>query len=380
MAHTLPGPLSYPRRIGFNWIVAAVGILAIALSAVVSQTTIPQLALNVTAVAIVALAQRRPIAMGIAMVVLFTFMSAFAEFRNPVIVLSAPFLATFMALGGRSRFALAVEIYLCFITVTSPFTNQWIPYDWNGTVIYSVMLAAGLWAGIYFRSQRNQHAEYQRRLREDMETRKETLTRALHDSVATTLTSVVMRAETLALTSSGEPKTQETAEFIADEARQAMQEVRLLLELVRDDGLLTETSVSRSVSDQISVTARLLRSHGFDVRGDESSACVGKRFPPGFEKAFAELATNAIKYAVRGSIITLCVGCSDESLRFRMTNEIEPRPTARHMTSGIGLTETKRLVVRHRGEFWAGKRDGQWVVEFEIPSPAEETTPKRVET
>ena len=62
-----------------NWKIAALGVLAIVLTLAVTPMTWQQLAVNLTAVALLASAQRWPIASGIIMIGLFIFISAAEE-------------------------------------------------------------------------------------------------------------------------------------------------------------------------------------------------------------------------------------------------------------------------------------------------------------
>lgn len=355
-----------------NWKVAALGAAALAVSAAIQPTGLGALAAGLVAVAIVSLAQRWPVSAGCAMLALFLVVSANETVRSPVVVFSVPFLVASQALAGHLRAAAAFAVALGYVCVTSPFTGQWLPYDLSGTVIFAATLAAGLWAGAHLRRQRLQHRAQQRRLEEEMEQRREQLTRALHDSVATTLTSVVMRAETLGLSAADSPAVQETSELIAEETRQAMQEVRHLIQVTRvDDALEPEPApIDRTISDQVSVTARLLRSHGFTVEGDASARGRRDSFPAGFERVFAEMATNAMKYARPGSEIRMALEQDGANLRFTMSNEASRRRALPAMTSGFGLKQSARLVAHHGGTFSAGVRDGRWAVVLELPVTA----------
>ncbi|WP_249399817.1 sensor histidine kinase [Corynebacterium qintianiae] len=354
-------------RSGINWKVAAIGVLVIALSLAISPMGWWKLAASLLAVFVLALAQKWPVAMGCLLVGLFVWAAAVEEIRSLIVIFSAPFLVALVALSGHARAAVVFGLLFTYITTTSPFTGQWFPYDFTGAFIYATTVGAGLWGGIYYRRQRLQHATHQEHLRREMEERRERLSRSLHDSVATTLTSVVMRAETLGLTSTHDPEIGRTAELIADETRQAMQEVRHLLHFMQDEELEDSPSINRTIKDQFSVTSRLLRSHGFAVHGDETARECAWSFPPGFEQVFAELATNAIKYGEPGSVIHLTVEQTGSGISCTMANSVRASPSPTHMSSGLGLSQTRHLVSKHRGSMTAGRRNGQWVVEFSIP-------------
>lgn len=372
----MPGTSDTPaiQTPNFNWKVAALGVLAVALTIAVNPMGWDKLAVSLIAITLLSLAQRWPIAMGSALTAMFVLASAAESIRSPVFLLSAPFLVAFVALGGHPRAAAAFAVLMGYISSTSPSTGRWLPNDYTGVAIFASLLAVGWWAGVHVRRQRLQHAANEKRLRDDMEERRERLAQALHDSVASTLTSVVMRAETLALTSSGDDAARETAEHIADETRQAMQEVRHLLHFMRDDTGEAAAPINRTIAEQVSVTSRLLVSHGFSVLsnkdGEDSLIASTESFPPGFEQVFAELSTNAIKYAVPGSEIRLDIRRTDSGLKCIMSNEVRPSPVSSIMSSSLGLRETRNLVGRNSGQFHTGREGNRWIAQFELPEHA----------
>ncbi|WP_019194909.1 sensor histidine kinase [Corynebacterium timonense] len=362
----------YPPAI--NWKIAAFGALAVVATLAFPPVDLSSLVVDVIAVVVVSLSQRWPVAAGAALVMLFLVGSADESLRSAILLFSAPALVAVAAYSGRPRWSIAYALILGYISVTSPFNGRLVPYDVTGTLIYIAALATAFWIGCFFRRQRLIAAENQRRLEDEMERRREELTRALHDSVATTLTSVVMRAETLGLTSPSDSEQRRTLELIADETRQAMQEIRHLLQVVREDAHAEDTTIERTVGEQISVTARLLRSHGFDVRVDARASVCSYAFPAGFEHVFTELATNAIKYAAPGTSVELRVSHSRRGLHCSVTNELSdsrgPATASPHLTSGLGLEEARRVVERHGGRWKARPKGRRWAAEFDLPAHA----------
>ncbi|WJY67969.1 sensor histidine kinase [Corynebacterium auris] len=369
--HSTRQPASHPDHPpAINWKIAAFGAFAVVASAAFPPVSLPSLAVDAAAVAVVSLSQRWPRQAGAGLVVLFLIASADESLRSPVLLFSAPALVAAAAYSGRPRWSIAFALVLGYISVTSPFNGRWVPYDITGTLIYIAALAAAFWVGCFFRRQRLISAAQQRLLEEEMEKRREELTRALHDSVATTLTSVVMRAETLGLSSPADSEQRRTLGLIADETRQAMQEVRHLLAVMRDGGGAEQTPIERTIGEQISVTARLLRSHGFDVRCDERAVECGYFFPAGFEHVFTELATNAIKYAAPGAPVELRVARSRRGVHCAVINEVGGGAAASHLSSGMGLEEARRVVEKHGGRWRARPKGRRWVAEFDLPAHA----------
>ncbi|EEI17759.1 histidine kinase [Corynebacterium lipophiloflavum DSM 44291] len=353
-----------------DWRIAALGVLAIMITLAITPMSWLQLLANLTAVALLASAQRWPILSGLAMVALFVFISGVEDARGLAIILSAPFLVSLIAMVGRPRFAAGIAVAIGYISSTSPFTGRWIPNDFTSVAVYVVALTAGWWGGIYLRRQRLQHAAHQQQLRNELEERRERLAQVLHDSVATTLTSVVMRAETLALTSIDNEQARETAEHIADETRQAMQEVRHLLHFMQENENVSAPILNRTIGEQIAVTTRPLVSHGFIIEGADSARSCDWSFPPGFEQVFTELSTNAIKYAVPGSVIEMRINKEEAGLRCTMRNTVRAARGASHLSSQLGLQESRSVVSRYNGTFNAHRIGQEWVVEFTVPEQA----------
>lgn len=87
-----------------------------------------------------------------------------------------------------------------------------------------------------------------------------------------------------------------------------------------------------------------------------------------------ECATNALKYGVSGTKVTL-EATLDESrvLTLIMRNQISPTPNYSTVSSGIGLDNLESRLEEENGELILGKIDRQWIVKAIIPPSREET-------
>lgn len=291
--------------------------------------------------------------------------SANENLRSTIFILSAVVLVALIARAGRWRYALGVGTVVCYLATTSIFTGTYLPYDPAGSLMMVAFLLGGLWAGTVLRSISLRHAAERKRLAEEVENHREQLMFTLHDSVATTLTSVVMRAETLGLELDG--KEGDDARLIAEETRQAMQEVRHLLQVMRDGENAGEHSIVRSVGDQLDVTKRLLQSHGFDVDTQLAPELQNRSFPAGIERVFTEMATNAVKYALPSSQVELTIQTIGDSCRVALVNAIRPLKRASHLSSGIGLRESRKILKTFGSRLETKRIGNQWRAEFALP-------------
>lgn len=352
-----------------GWKVATIGGFLLVLNLAFNPAKWNIGAIAATALAIVfgALTPRWPLVMASLYSALFLLITAQEGWRSSLLVLWGILLVAMVAYAGRWRFAIGFAFLLLYISTTNIFDGIYFPIDVPGTVIMLLLLGAGVWAGMIMRNSAVRHAAEKKRLAEEAENHREALVRMLHDSVATTLTSVVMRAETLGLLADDDDDTRDTAELIADETRQAMQEVRHLIQVMKTGEELDTLPISRSIPEQLAITQRLLVSHGYRVKLHIDAPLQAMSFPPDMAQVFAELSTNAVKYASPHSDITMSVRQVDDSCECELTNRIgEPRRDGVY-TSGIGLKRIEELVARSGATFEYRVSASNWHAIIKIP-------------
>lgn len=358
------------KKTTFSWRIAALGTFAIVLSYLVSSdSTSPSAVLTASAaVLLIALSPLFPITSGAVYIALSVLVAAVEGLRSAIFILSAALLVALIARSGHWRYAAGVGAVIAHLATTSVFTGIFLPYDPAGSLILVALLIAGLWSGSVMRSSNLRHDFERRRLAQVIENHREHLMFTLHDSVATTLTSVVMRAETLGLELEGKPR--QDAKLIAEETRQAMQEVRHLIQIMRDGDDSNFPPITRSIGEQVHITSRLLQSHGFRVEADLDPVLQTMAFPAGIERVFAELATNAVKYAIPSSTVGLSITTVDKACKVIMHNSTAEGKHPGHLSSGVGLSESRKIL-KHVGARLETKRVAdQWKAEFVLPLTA----------
>ena len=223
------------------------------------------------------------------------------------------------------------------------------------------------------------HAEL-RRIEAHQETiRKEErhdLARELHDVVAHHITVITMQV--MARRNSHDPdQLRETLGIIDDSAREALSELRALLDVLRsdedDDGDLRSLSdkivTGPSVGDQVAQRVDSLTEVGIRVHKQSVDPRI-ESLPFSLKTTCArivqESATNILKHARHGARCSIVVRLDPTEVVIMITNNrIKPHDPSR--SSGYGLTGLRERVAAVGGSYTAGQQGDEWVVEAHIP-------------
>ncbi len=223
------------------------------------------------------------------------------------------------------------------------------------------------------------HAEL-RRIEAHQETiRKEErhdLARELHDVVAHHITVITMQV--MARRNSHDPdQLRETLGVINDSAREALSELRALLDVLRsdedDDGDLRSLSdkivTGPSVGDQVAQRVDSLTEVGIRIHKQSVDPRI-ESLPFSLKTTCArivqESATNILKHARHGARCSIVVRLEPTEVVIMITNNrIKPHDPSR--SSGYGLTGLRERVAAVGGSYTAGQQGDEWVVEAHIP-------------
>ena len=223
------------------------------------------------------------------------------------------------------------------------------------------------------------HAEL-RRIEAHQETiRKEErhdLARELHDVVAHHITVITMQV--MARRNSHDPdQLRETLGIIDDSAREALSELRALLDVLRsdedDDGDIRSLSdaivTGPSVGDQVAQRVDSLTEVGFRVYKQSVDPRI-ESLPFSLKTTCArivqESATNILRHARHGARCSIVLRLDPTEVVVMITNNrIKPHDPSR--SSGYGLTGLRERVTAVGGSYTAGQQGDEWVVEAHIP-------------
>ncbi|MGV0362869.1 sensor histidine kinase [Corynebacterium minutissimum] len=312
-------------------------------------------------VSLTPLAIRRPFVSACGYGALFAFAMWCPDWRSFLFLAWSPVIVGVVAFQKHWLWAIPLAVVYTYFITTDPSNNYLPDFDPLNLSLPLVLYAVAIVIGAALRKTRDQRLASERRAAEQ----REALMTALHDSVAATLTSVVMRSETLALTQT-DPSAADSAEAIADDARRAMGEVRDLLRVMKNESV---TQGVKSLEEDLDTMVSFLSSHGFVCEPDIKLGKTGQlALPQKLSLVFSELAVNILKYAQPESRVTIEASSTSKNIDVRITSSIASQQSRQFMTTSLGLGEIARRVRRVHGTFGSGKEADQWVTRLSLPA------------
>lgn len=312
-------------------------------------------------VSLTPLAIRRPLAAACGYGALFALAMWCPDWRSFLLLAWSPVIVGIVAFRTRWLWALPPAVVYTYLVTTDPSINYLPDFDPLNLSTPLILYAVSIVIGAALRKTRDQRLAAEQRAAQQ----REALMTALHDSVAATLTSVVMRSETLALTQT-DPSAADSAEAIANDARRAMGEVRDLLRVMKNESV---TQGVKSLEEDLDTMVSFLISHGFHC---EAQINVGKNgelaLPEKLSLVFSELAINILKYARPESRVSIEATGSSKSIDLVITSEIAAQQSRQYMTTNLGLGEIARRVRRMHGSFGSGKEGDHWITRLSLPT------------
>lgn len=322
----------------------------------------------VAAAAVLGAAYFSPVTAAIGYGVLLQFAAAHEAYRGPLIVAGSILLVALLGLRSRARVSIPCALLTWYLLQTHLTAGVLLPDDLVTAIFLFLVLAVAWASGTALRNAVRVRSEAYARYQQQLEDERERTVKALHGSVAASLTSVVLRSEALAMAGNAEDAA--SAQLIADDARRAMSEVRELIRIMRDDDALAarapvETALLASLQD----LTQVLRSHGFTVieSGLEPAVFKGASLPHAAEVC-REMQTNVLKYADPGRPVIVAAVADDGAVTVAVQNSIATRQRNVHMTTGIGLEDIESLVAGDGGSFSSGFEGDMWRYELRIPN------------
>lgn len=312
-------------------------------------------------VSLTPLAIRRPLAAACGYGALFALAMWCPDWRSFLLLAWSPVIVGIVAFRTRWLWALPPAVVYTYLVTTDPSINYLPDFDPLNLSTPLILYAVAIVIGAALRKTRDQRLAAEQRAAQQ----REALMTALHDSVAATLTSVVMRSETLALTQT-DPSAADSAEAIANDARRAIGEVRDLLRVMKNESV---TQGVKSLEEDLDTMVSFLNSHGFHC---EAQINVGKNgelaLPEKLSLVFSELAINILKYARPESRVSIEATGSSKSIDLVITSEIAAQQSRQYMTTNLGLGEIARRVRRMHGNFGSGKEGDHWITRLSLPT------------
>jgi len=229
------------------------------------------------------------------------------------------------------------------------------------TFYLALVLVWGL--GSWLRATRIAEAMRRRRVAEDTRTAERTrIARELHDVVTHHVTAMVVQAEAARYSSANLERLDESLTAVTDTGRQALTDLRHLLDLLNPDHGTPSAVGLRTLVEQ---TRRAGQPVEFTERG---TAETGGSAGPVAYRVVQEALTNALKYA-HGSRTSVQVHHGEREITVKVSTDSAAAPALSPGGSGRGLAGLRERVDVLGGDFSAGERtDGGFYVHARIPA------------
>lgn len=343
----LLSPAARPWRIGFALaaLLFTLGLLALPGAPIAVEWS--RFVVALYAVFLIVAAFFAPVTAGLGYGLLLQFSAVAPDYRSAIIIIGMFAIATVVGLRIPARYSLPLLAYLWYLAQTDFPSGVYFPISFETAILLFVLLLVAWAVGWILRAFLITRERQADQLKAELERERERTVKALHGSVASSLTSVVLRSEALAM--SGDEQTAKAAKLIAEDARRSMQEVRQLIRFMRSDdhsALREEKTVTAPpLIDALKSFTDVLRSHGYTVAESgmhgEGLKSIALRHAPA---AFREIQTNVIKYADKNRPVIVAAVEDDNDVQILVQNFGAPQEQGVEMSTGVGLGEVASLL------------------------------------
>ena len=355
-----PIPLSYWT--GALGLLAVTGNLLLQPASFTNLGTLLAVVLNLACLIVVPCF---PLPAWLSYLVLFLFLSLQPEISVLVITFIAPVMTGLVVYRGYLVTGLCGSWLLWYSASINPLEGIFFPSDALASVIWAVFLGAAIIVGhVLYRN-----ASVKRTYEYEDQARRESLARTLHDAVATSLTSVVVRAETMSLRNGIDKEIAADLGLIARQARHAMKEVRGLLQVL-ENGVESRTSdPQQSFAKQLQNTCGFLKSHGYtvDAPGSWPELLLDAEGLAVLKEILAEVSANILKYAEPSSLIEIQINEHGNNAVICLSNSIGAAGHDASKGTGLGLLMISQLIESIGGESRVSASVSSWNLKLKLP-------------
>lgn len=304
-----------------------------------------------------------------------------------VALLVVPFLGAMIVLSETRRYAnfyfIGALIWAGLIVVVRPFDVGFLGLliPLIGLAYFAATFARKL--GAQRETDRIRIAELKRKQQEAVEAERKAIARDLHDIVAHDITVISMQAK--AAEFSGDPAVAQAAlKVIGATSKEALQDLRVMLNVLRSDGPATrvEGSLVDSAGNAASSLEILIGVEVFAERlidlghptktvADARLAALPQSAQAALYRVLQESTTNIVKHAEPGAACRIEAKMSGDRVWLEVANKL-PLPSAnsgfRRDEHSSGITGMTDRMATFGGTLSAKRQQGDWVVRAELPA------------
>lgn len=335
-----------------------------------TDSSLAEIAIVLASLCAVIAVPRTPAISALTMVFITVAISLFNDLGSIITPVSIGIVAGVLGYKGYPRWGIAYALVI-LIFATIDLENKKIVFEaLMGSALLAIFLFAPLIGGYIHGARERNHEAERVRFEAALQRHRRATIHSLHDSVASTLTSSILRTESLALEPDISPSIKENIQLISQENRKAITQIRDLIQVLHSENMeYASLQVDTTFEEQLNEFETLLRSHNFNVEtaNGELSREVIASVPVLTMPVMRELAANIIKYGVSGSRVYVDISVSEKSLFVEVRSTIGAAQSPTYLSTGLGLKEIQKEMKLHDGEFTWGSQGGEWFSHWTIP-------------
>lgn len=208
---------------------------------------------------------------------------------------------------------------------------------------------------------------------ESLRAQRRGIARDLHDTVAYSTTTMIMRAEEIKLRTTDDEQLIADLNFIISTGRRSVRDLRGMLEALRrnDPSFDLDTSdgspwTVTTIEDVLDARVRELADHGISatVSIDANLDNLPTSVHQTLAKVIVEATSNMVKHSARGTCAIL-IESDDGVLEAVFTNPT--RPNSPPPSGGFGLLGASERIQALGGELEATTASGTWILRVQLP-------------
>lgn len=207
-----------------------------------------------------------------------------------------------------------------------------------------------------------------------VQAQRRTIARDLHDTIAYSTTSIILRAEQAKLRGVDDPRVAADLDYIINAGRNAMRDLRGMMETLRrnEPGASDESHSPWRIAPLTEVLdsrTHELRQHGFSVSThvDTDPSILPESVRETLGKVVVEATGNMVKHGDPSGPVSILIESTEEDIEAVFINRPKPAGAGRVETAQLGLVGARERVEALGGEIHVTSESPDWVVRVLIP-------------
>nr|NLI50193.1 hypothetical protein [Propionibacterium sp.] len=206
-----------------------------------------------------------------------------------------------------------------------------------------------------------------------MQAQRRAIARDLHDTIAYSTTSIILRAEQAKLRGVPDPQLAADLDYIINAGRSAMRDLRGMMETLRRNEPDADQPQApwqlSSLDDVLTARTAELREHGFTVTShvDADLADLPESVREALAKVVVEATANMLRHGDPGGPVSIMFESGEGEFEAVFINRSKPPGSTRPDTPQLGLIGARERIEALGGELEVTSTSPTWVVRARIP-------------